>query len=86
MTDNPRNPLHDPRAGDIVESFHGVRRLVTAVTLQDGSAFSFKARNITYSLANPGKDWGAERKCWISTWQDWCYVYKARVIEKADTP
>lgn len=63
-----RDPLTDPRAGDVVRKFAGGERHVQKV----------EGGDIFYSRFSSG----ALRRCWISTWRDWCRG--AEVVKAAD--
>jgi len=69
-----RNPLTDPRIGDVVQSayFTGERqigrRLVTDVT----------QTNVVYLTGTGRKT--VERHCLPAVWRKWCRQHKARVV------
>lgn len=82
-----RNPLIDPRPGDIVQSKlngkHYARRVID-VKLGDSGLTPHRARHVTFKRLA-----GHDRKpetCHISEWHRWCNLYKGEVIERSEEP
>lgn len=57
-----RDPKIDPQAGDIAVKITAKgRKLQRIVTRRAGNEVYYKT-----------SESGAEKNCWLTTWQDWC--------------
>jgi hypothetical protein len=72
-----RNPLLDPRPGDVVENSNGKCRKVTSVGISTSD--SFNCRNF-------GRSWVCidGKMIWLDAWRRWCREHRAVVVKKGE--
>jgi hypothetical protein len=72
----PRDPLTDPRPGDVVRP--------TVSKSRERHVAHVWAGNIDYWSPTSAGTPGRRKICWISTWMEWCRRTKAEVVPRAE--
>lgn len=75
-TTKTRDPLTDPRRGDIVRDSRGRCRRVTA---RDTT-------KVTYQTSPDGQNWRLGPVCKLVTWAQWCRSAEAVATHKGNKP